>query len=83
MTRTTLEVSTPRCATPPSHMAALRQIPSQVSCSSRKPFEVFIDALALLLECAEHLIEPLLLRIMRHAAPSFYNPQAETTTLRG
>ena len=63
--------------------AALGLIRSQVSCSSRKPFEVFIDALALLLECAEHLIESLLLRMLRHAALSFYLPHADTTTLRG
>jgi hypothetical protein len=67
MIRGALEWSAPGCATPSSHTAALGQIPSQVSCSSRKPFEVFIDTLALLLECVEHLIKPLLHFL--HAAP--------------
>jgi len=61
-------------------MAALGQIPSQVSCSSRKPFEVFIDALALLLECVEYLIEPL---HILHAALPFYSPHTDATILGG
>ena len=81
MTLSTLEGSASGCAAPSWPMAALGQIRSQISCSTRKPSEVFIDALALLLERVEHLIEPLL-RIL-HAAPYFYARHADTTTLRG
>ena len=66
--------SDPRRAAPSSRATALGQHPPQVSSGDYEPPEVFVDALALLLERVEHLAEslPLIVHAQSFSRPCRY-----------